>query len=52
MDFLSSEVFWYENPGGDTLLQGQLWPKHLLVDTGYANNEVSYLIDITGESLP
>jgi hypothetical protein len=52
MDFLSSEVFWYENPGGETLLQGQLWPKHLLVDTGYANNEVSYLIDITGDGKP
>ncbi len=52
MDFLSSEVYWYENPGGETLLQGHLWPKHLLVDTGYANNEVSYLVDMTGDGVP
>lgn len=52
MDFLSSEVYWYENPGGEKLLQGYLWPKHLLVDTGWANNEVSYLVDLTGDGKP
>ena len=52
MDFLSSEVYWYENPGGETLLNGYLWPKHLLADTGWANNEVSYLVDITGDGKP
>ncbi len=52
MDFTSSQVYWYENPGGETLLQGHLWPKHLLVDTGYSNNEVSYLIDLTGDGKP
>ncbi len=52
MDFTSSEVYWYENPGAETLLQGHLWAKHLLVDTGYANNEVSYLIDISGDGKP
>ena len=52
MDFTSSEVFWYENPGGETLLQGYLWPKHLLVDTGWANNEVSYLVDLNGDGKP
>ena len=52
MDFTSSEVYWYENPGGESLLQGYLWPKHLLVDTGWANNEVSYLIDLTGDGKP
>jgi len=52
MDFTSSEVYWYENPGGETLLRGYLWPKHLLADTGWANNEVSYLIDLTGDGKP
>ena len=52
MDFLSSEVYWYENPGAEKLLQGYLWPKHLLVDTGWANNEVSYLVDLTGDGKP
>ena len=51
-DFLSGEVYWYENRGGDALLQGYLWPQHLLVDTGYTNNEVSYLIDLTGDGKP
>ena len=52
MDFLSSEVYWYENPGTEKLLQGYLWPKHLLADTGWANNEVSYLVDLTGDGKP
>ena len=39
MDFTSGEVYWYENPGGETLLRGYLWPKHLLVDTGFATNQ-------------
>ncbi len=52
MDFMSSEVYWYENPGGEKLLHGYLWPKHLLADTGYANNEVSYLVDLTGDGKP
>lgn len=52
MDFMSGGVYWYENPGGTTLLQGFLWPKHLLVDTGYPTNEVSYLIDLTGDDKP
>jgi len=52
MDFLSSEVYWYENRGGEDLLRGYLWPKHLLADTGYANNEVSYLVDLTGDGEP
>jgi hypothetical protein len=34
------------------VLQGYLWPKHLLVDTGWANNEVSYLIDLSGDGRP
>jgi len=52
MDFTSKEVYWYENPGREFLLQGRLWPKHLLADTGWANNEVSYLIDLTGDGRP
>jgi VCBS repeat protein len=45
-------VYWYENPGGETLLRGHLWPRHLLADTGYANNEASYLVDLTGDGKP
>jgi len=52
LDFFSSDLYWYENPGPDPLQQGQLWPKHLLGDTGCANNEVSYLVDLTGDGRP
>lgn len=51
-DFTAGEVYWYENPGGEMLLRGYLWPKHLLVDTGYANNEASYLVDLTDDGKP
>ncbi|TWU38202.1 FG-GAP repeat domain-containing protein [Novipirellula artificiosorum] len=52
IDFLGSEVYWYENPGGEPLMQGYLWPKHLLGDTEWANNEVSYLIDLNQDGKP
>lgn len=52
VDFTDGAVYWYENPGGQTLMQGYLWPKHLLADTGHANNEASYLVDLTGDGKP
>ncbi len=52
MDFTGGEVFWYENPGGDELLQGYLWPPHLLADTGQKTNEVSDLVDLDGDGKP
>ena len=51
-DFFSTEVHWYENPGGDALLQGYLWSKHVIADTGCGNNEASYLVDLTGDGKP
>ncbi len=52
MDFVGSEVYWYENPGKEVLEQGYMWPKHLLADTGWASNEVSYLVDIDKNGIP
>ena len=52
MDFVDGGVYWYENPGNDGLTQGLLWPKHLLVDTGFTTNEASYLVDIDGDGRP
>ncbi len=52
MDFLQGSVNWYENPGAESLAQGILWPKHSLVDTQHKTNEVSYLIDLVGDSKP
>jgi len=50
--FIPTEVYWYENPGGDTLLQGFYWPKHLLKDTGYSQNEGSFFRDMDGDGTP
>jgi hypothetical protein len=52
MDFFGGEVYWYENPGGIPLQQGFLWEKHLLADTGWGNNETSFLVDIVGDDKP
>ncbi|MCA8997762.1 MAG: VCBS repeat-containing protein [Planctomycetaceae bacterium] len=51
-DYFTTQVYWYENVGGETLLQGYLWPKHLLVDTGFGSNEASYLHDLNGDGTP
>jgi len=52
MDFVDGRVYWYENPGAEALSHGLLWPKHLIIDTGYQHNETSYLVDITGDGKP
>jgi hypothetical protein len=51
-DFTSGEVYWFENPGKEALDLGHLWTKHLLADTSYNTNEVSYLVDLTGDGKP
>jgi hypothetical protein len=50
--FLPTEVYWYENPGDEALRLGKMWPKHLLVDTGYSTNEGQLLQDIDGDGRP
>ncbi len=50
--FLPTEVHWYENPGDEALRLGQLWPKHLLVDTGDSANEGQLMVDIDGDGRP
>ena len=50
--FIPTEVYWFENPGGDALLQGFYWPKHLLKDTGYSQNEGTFFRDIDGDGTP
>ncbi len=50
--FLPTQVFWYENPGPEGLRLGQLWSEHLLVDTGFSQNEASFLHDVTGDGRP
>jgi len=52
MDFFEGGVYWYENPGLEALMMGHLWPKRLLTDTGWKNNEVSFLIDLNDDGVP
>ena len=50
--FIPSEVHWYENPGDEALRLGQLWPKHLWIDTAHSENEAELLTDIDGDGRP
>lgn len=50
--FLPTEVHWYENPGAEGLRLGQLWQRHLLVDTGDSTNEGQLLVDVDGNGRP
>jgi len=50
--FIPTEVYWYENPGGEQLMQGFYWPKHLLEDTKITTNEGTFLRDMNGDEKP
>ncbi len=50
--FLPTEVYWYRNPGGRTLLSGYQWSKTLLVDKGASSNEGQMLRDLDGDGVP
>lgn len=50
--FLPTEIYWYENPGEKGLRLGQLWQKHLLLETGQTQNEGGTLEDLDGDGLP
>jgi len=50
--FLPTEVYWYRNPGGRTLMAGYQWAKALLVDTKASTNEGQILHDLDGDGVP
>jgi hypothetical protein len=50
--FVPTELHWYQNPGAEGLLKGQLWRKHLLADTGTSENEGTFMRDLDGDSVP
>jgi hypothetical protein len=50
--FIPTEVFWYENPGGEALRLGKQWPKHLLKDTKNSQNEGQLFEDLDGDGRP
>lgn len=50
--FIQTEVYWYQNPGKEGLELGQQWKQHLLQDTGYSQNEGSFLRDLDENGHP
>src|SRR5690606_6804706 len=49
--FFEPEVAWYQNVGGEVLMQGQLWPRRLLADTKGKSNEFSMMHDFDGDGV-
>ncbi|MDA7915866.1 VCBS repeat-containing protein [Verrucomicrobia bacterium] len=49
--FVGTEVNWFKNPGEKDLKLGKMWPKHLLKDTGYTQNEGQMMHDIDGDGI-
>ncbi len=50
--FLDTEICWYENPKAEGLAKGELWKKHVLIDTKLSQNEYSEFRDIDGDGVP
>ncbi|MGB6222096.1 FG-GAP repeat domain-containing protein [Haloferula sp.] len=50
--FIQTEVSWYENPGKKGLSRGQHWKAHILHDTGFSQNEGSFLRDLDDNGTP
>lgn len=50
--FLPTEVYWYENPGAESLRLGKQWPQHLLLDTQQSQNEGQLFADVDGDGSP
>ncbi|MBL4882993.1 MAG: VCBS repeat-containing protein [Planctomycetaceae bacterium] len=50
--FLSTEINWFENPKTEGLRLGQMWKKHLMVDSKLTQNEGSMFTDIDGDGKP
>lgn len=51
-NYFDGEVAWYENRGPEGIRSGDLWPKHVIGDTGQITNELNELIDIDGDGTP
>ena len=50
--FLEGEVAWYENPRAAGLATGELWPRHVLIDTKLGENEWTEFRDLDGDGVP
>jgi len=50
--FTKPEVLWFENPGDIREQSPKPWKQHVLIDTGYQHNEISFFQDFTGDGRP
>lgn len=50
--YTRTEVEWFENPGGDALMQGHLWQRRSLADTKMNSNEFSMMRDLNDDGQP
>jgi hypothetical protein len=50
--FLETEICWYENPKAEGLTKGELWKKHVLIDTKLSQNEWTEFRDLDGDKVP
>jgi hypothetical protein len=50
--FLDTEICWYENPKAEGLAKGELWKKHVLIDTKLSQNEWTEFRDLDGDGVP
>ena len=50
--FLDTELLWFENPGPEALARGEMWPRHVLGETGQSKNEMNILRDLDGDGRP
>ncbi|MEQ1853061.1 MAG: VCBS repeat-containing protein [Chthoniobacteraceae bacterium] len=50
--FLDPEICWYENPKSAGLANGDLWKKHVLIDTKLSQNEWTEFRDLDGDGVP
>lgn len=52
ISFVQTEIHWFENPGEEALRLGQLWPKHVWIDTRRSENEAELFSDLDRDGTP
>ena len=50
--FMDTAICWYENPKAGGLAKGDLWKKHVLIDTKLKENEATEFRDLDGDAVP
>jgi hypothetical protein len=50
--FMEADIAWYQNPGAEGLKSGALWVRHVLINTGLGQNEITLMQDLDGDGRP